>query len=90
MSEDLIAYHVARARGGAGMIILEGMSMHASFEVPSSYILAGTPDSVPGFRRLSHALHREGCKVLGQLFHPGAATRVSLDGTRLPRSRPPP
>ncbi len=84
VSDDLIAYHVARARGGAGMIILEGMSMHASFEVPSSYILAGNPDSVPGFGRLSHALHREGCKVLGQLFHPGAATRVSLDGTRLP------
>ncbi len=84
VSDDLIAYHVARARGGVGMIVLEGMSMHDSFEVPAHYILAGRSDCVPGFRRLAAAVHREGAALLGQLFHPGAAMRTSPDGTRLP------
>ena len=32
VTEDFIAYHEARARGGVGLIILEGMCFHPSFD----------------------------------------------------------
>ena len=35
VGEDLIRYHEARARGGAGLIILEGMNLHSTFSFPS-------------------------------------------------------
>ena len=82
VSDALIAYHEARARNGVGMIILEGMSAHESFEFPSTYISAGQRDSVPGFQKISRVMHNHGCRILGQLYHPGAAMRFSRDGSR--------
>ena len=84
VSDALIAYHKARARGGAGMIVIEGMSMHPSFDIAAGYLLAGEPGIVPGFRRLADAVHGHGCAILGQLFHPGAAARATIDGARRP------
>ena len=84
ISDALIAYHEARARGGAGMIVVEGMSMHSSFDLAAGYLLAGEPGIVPGFRRLADAIHGHDCVILGQLFHPGAAIRATLDGARRP------
>ncbi|MBN35672.1 MAG: oxidoreductase [Rhodospirillaceae bacterium] len=84
VADSLIAYHEARAEGGAGMIIVEGMSMHPSFDIRSGYLLAADPEVVPGFRQLSDAVHCHDTVLLGQLFHPGAAMRSTLDGSRRP------
>ncbi len=84
VGDRLIAYHEARARGGVGMIVVEGMSMHESFDIPSGYILAGRPEVIPGFSRLSEVVHRHDTKLLGQLFHPGVAMRATLDGSKRP------
>ncbi|MCW5656760.1 MAG: hypothetical protein KIT60_03580 [Burkholderiaceae bacterium] len=40
MSDDLIAYHAARARGGVGLTILEVMSVHPQVQWGSA---AGAP-----------------------------------------------
>ena len=84
VGERMVAYHAARAAGGVGMIVIEGMSMHESFDVESGYVLAGRPGVVPGFARLADAVHAHGTKLLGQLFHPGAAMRTTHDGSRRP------
>ncbi len=84
VSERLIAYHEARAAGGVGMIVTEGMSMHPSFDIAAGYLLAGAPESVPGFAALAAAVQRHGCRILGQLFHPGPAMRTTPDGARRP------
>jgi len=84
VGDRMIAYHEARARGGVGMIVMEGMSMHESFDIPSGYILAGRPEVVPGFTKLSQAVQRHDTKLLGQLFHPGVAMRATLDGSKRP------
>ncbi|MBC6440104.1 MAG: FAD-dependent oxidoreductase [Rhodospirillales bacterium] len=84
VAEPLIAYHEARARGGVGMIVVEGMSMHPSFGIASGYLLADRPEIVPGFRRLAERIHAHGTTIVGQLFHPGAAMRGTLDGSRRP------
>ena len=82
VGERLLAYHEARARGGVGLIIVEGMSMHPSFDNPSKYISGGEPDVVPGFAKLARAVHGHDCRLFGQLFHPGASNRASADGSK--------
>jgi len=82
VGDELVAYHEARAAGGAGLIVLEGMGFDATFGYPELYLFAGTDDCIPGLRRLADACHGHGCKVFGQLFHAGRAVRASHDGSR--------
>ena len=84
VSNQLRAYHESRAAGGAGLIILEGMSPHHTFDDPSRFISAGDPGVIPGFKNLARGCHAHGCKVFGQLFHGGSSIRSSLDGSRRP------
>src|SRR4029079_9165228 len=70
-SEALIAYHVARAKGGAGLIIVQVVGVHESARYTSD-LLMGTDDGcIRPFARMIEAIHKEGTKVLIQLFHPG-------------------
>ena len=68
ISDDLIEYHVARARGGVGMSVLEATAVH-----PSSVLgLVGyTDDIIPTYRRLTDALAPYGMKMFQQLWHGG-------------------
>ncbi|RJG04272.1 FAD-dependent oxidoreductase [Noviherbaspirillum sedimenti] len=68
IGEDFIAYHVARAKGGCGLTILEGASVHSS----SRLHLALFNDAiVPGFRQLMDAVRPYGMRVFQQLWHGG-------------------
>tara|TARA_B100001123_G_scaffold410925_1_gene506592 strand:- start:2749 stop:4713 length:1965 start_codon:yes stop_codon:yes gene_type:complete len=82
VSDELIAYHEARARGGAGLIILEGMAFHPSFAFESAYLNAGRDDIIPGMTALARACRGQGTAVFGQLFHAGRSVRYSHDGSR--------
>ena len=82
VSDELIAYHEARARGGAGLIILEGMAFHPSFAFESAYLNAGRDDIIPGMTELARACRGHGTAVFGQLFHAGRSVRYSHDGSR--------
>ena len=79
ITQAFIAYHEARARGGAGLIITEAVSAHESAYfnefVPSGFL----DESIPGFRQLATTLHSHDCAVIGQLFHPGAEVAAILD-----------
>jgi 2,4-dienoyl-CoA reductase-like NADH-dependent reductase (Old Yellow Enzyme family) len=68
VSDDLIGYHAARARGGVGLSIIEATAVH-----PSSVLgLIGYDDSViPGYRRLMDAIRPLGMRVFQQLWHGG-------------------
>ena len=80
--EELIAYHEARARGGVGLIVLEGMCLHVTHAFTSGYLLATSDAIIPGFRTLAKRCHAHGAKIFGQLFHAGRAIRMSHDGSR--------
>ena len=82
VTDDLIAYHRARARGGAGLIILEGMTVHPSYGFEDSFLYAGSDRIVDGMRRLGQSCRDEGTAVFGQLFHAGRGVRLSHDGSR--------
>jgi 2,4-dienoyl-CoA reductase-like NADH-dependent reductase (Old Yellow Enzyme family) len=70
-TDDFIAYHEARARGGAGMIVLEAAAVHSSGLLTSKTLAAYLPESGPAFRRVADAMRPHGTCLLVQLFHGG-------------------
>ena len=82
VSDDLIAYHLARARGGVGLIILESMTVHPSYGFEEAFLYAGSDRIVDGLARLGASCRAEGTPVFGQLFHAGRGVRLSHDGSR--------
>ncbi len=80
---ELIAYQEARARGGAGLVIIEVAAIHETAFFSSHTIKGYLDDCIPGYQRLAEAVHNHGCKVFGQLFHPGREVFGGrADGTR--------
>jgi 2,4-dienoyl-CoA reductase-like NADH-dependent reductase (Old Yellow Enzyme family) len=82
VTDDLIAYHETRARGGVGLIIMESMTIHPSYGFEESFLYAGSDRIVEGLNRLVTSCRNEGTAVFGQLFHAGRAVRLSHDGSR--------
>ena len=79
ITDAFVAYHEARARGGAGLIITEAVSAHESAYF-NEYVPSGFLDeSIPGFRQLAEVVHGHDCGLIGQLFHPGAEVAAILD-----------
>ncbi|MET0987733.1 MAG: NAD(P)-binding protein, partial [Steroidobacteraceae bacterium] len=67
IDDQFIAYHRARAQGGAGLSILEAASVH-----PTSLLSYAVDDSTcRGFERLLQAVRPHGMRVFQQLWHGG-------------------
>ncbi|WOX26385.1 FAD-dependent oxidoreductase [Streptomyces solicathayae] len=81
VTDDLIAYHEARAAGGVGLIVLQVSGVHESARYTNHVLMATEDACVPGYARLAEAVHRHGTKIFGQLFHPGREILESKDGT---------
>ena len=77
----MIAYHEARARGGAGLIVTEVALVHPSAVFVADPIRVDTDDCIPGYRRLAEVIHGHDCGLIAQLFHPGREMLASEDGT---------
>ena len=68
ITDRLIDYHAARAKGGVGLTILEGASIHPS----SAASLSNYDDSViDGYRKLMAAIRPHGMRVFQQIVHTG-------------------
>lgn len=70
-TEDMIAYHEARAKGGVGLIILEAAAVHESAKVTSKTIRGYDPRIIDEYRKIADAIHPYGTKLFAQLFHGG-------------------
>jgi len=80
-NEDLAAYHEARAKGGAGLVVIEVAGVHPTAIYTHATIMADSDACIPGYKLIAAAVHRHGCKAFGQLFHPGRENFESLDGS---------
>ena len=87
-SEQHAAYYEARARGGAGLIITEEHSVHATDWPYEKMIHAFRDDVVPGYRRITRSVHRHGTPIFAQINHNGG--QASSMYTRLPVWAPSP
>jgi 2,4-dienoyl-CoA reductase (NADPH2) len=87
-TEQHAAYYAARAAGGAGLIITEEHSTHVT-DWPYEKLIHGfDPRVVPGYRRITDAVHAHGVPVLAQLNHNGG--QASSMYSRLPVWAPSP
>ena len=78
-NDRLVAYHEARARGGAGLIITEAARVHESVGV--GLLDAATDACIPGYRRVAEAVQRHDCAVFGQVAHQGIYAAFTDDGS---------
>jgi 2,4-dienoyl-CoA reductase-like NADH-dependent reductase (Old Yellow Enzyme family)/thioredoxin reductase len=70
-TDDFVAYHEARARGGAGLVVLEATAVHSS-GLLTPHTLAGYRDEiVPALRSVAEAVRPHGTRLFVQLFHGG-------------------
>ncbi len=73
-SERQLAYYEARARGGAGLIMVEDAVVHVSAAIGFGEIgLPAIYDDkfIPGWKKLNDVIHAAGAKTCIQLWHPG-------------------
>jgi mycofactocin system FadH/OYE family oxidoreductase 2 len=87
-SRQHAAYYAARAAGGAGLIITEEHSTHPT-DWPYEKLIHGfSAEVVPGYRRITEAVHAHDVPVLAQLNHNGG--QASGMYSRLPVWAPSP
>src|SRR6202044_2806319 len=80
------AYYAARAAGGAGMIIPEEQSTHRTDGPYEKLIQGFRPAVIPGYRRITAAVHAHGVPILAQLNHNGGQSSGMY--SRLPVQAP--
>lgn len=81
VTDRLIAYHEARAKGGAGLIIAQVAGVHPTARYTAHMLMADSDDCIVGYRKLADALHKHGTTLFAQLFHPGREIMETDDGT---------
>src|SRR5947209_10119182 len=70
-TDDLVAYHEERARGGVGLIVTESHAVHPTGKMSGRFLNAYDPAVVLGFAKIAAAVHAQGAKIFGQLTHGG-------------------
>ncbi|MEA5003152.1 MAG: FAD-dependent oxidoreductase [Christensenella sp.] len=72
VSKQLIDYHVARAKGGCALNIVEVASVHAP-SAPRKFVAIYDDQFIPGLKQLTDAIHAAGGKASLQLWQGGLA-----------------
>lgn len=70
-SERQMYYWGERAKGGAGLIITEEMSVHPTDMAYEKLIDVYHPEVIPGFRKITDYVHQFDAKIFAQLNHNG-------------------
>lgn len=69
VSQRLIDYLEARAKGGVGLIIVEVTAPSLQCNVSNYQLTLGDDSYIPGFRDLAEVVHRYGARIAVQLQH---------------------
>ena len=79
VTDRLIAYHRARAEGGAAMIVSELLNVHPTSSGAPILVSAHDAANDDGFARWAEAVAGAGCLLIGQLGHIGRQQLWGLD-----------
>ena len=66
-----VAYYRERALGGAAMIVMEPMPVHAAAVLTRGNFRHSDDSVIPHFRRITDACHEHDSVILQQLYHVG-------------------
>ncbi len=78
VSDRLIAFHEARAKGGVGLITVEVSTVEVKQKYQPQSLTLGADEYIAGHRRLTDRMHAYGAKVQPQITHPGPESLVWL------------
>jgi 2,4-dienoyl-CoA reductase-like NADH-dependent reductase (Old Yellow Enzyme family)/thioredoxin reductase len=76
-TDDFVAYHEARGRGGVGLVVLEATAVDPSGLLTSHTLGGYLPEIVDGYQRVAAAVQPHGTRLFVQLFHGGREQIVS-------------
>lgn len=80
-TERHVAYHRARARGGAAMVTFEAIRvMENSLGRPQG-VAGYMPECIPAYRRVTDAVHEEGALFFAQICHLGRQIEGEFERT---------
>ncbi|WP_125099747.1 NADH:flavin oxidoreductase [Leucobacter chromiireducens] len=79
VSDELIEYHAAPARGGVGMTTVAYLATSPEGRTSGDQIY-WRPAALPGLRRLTEEIHKTGAKVSAQIGHAGPVADPSSTG----------
>jgi 2,4-dienoyl-CoA reductase-like NADH-dependent reductase (Old Yellow Enzyme family) len=80
VTDDCIAYYLARVHGGTGLITVEMAAPEKAGRHRRREVGIYDDRFIPGLTRLVDAIHRGGAKASIQLGHAGGHTRVDICG----------
>jgi 2,4-dienoyl-CoA reductase-like NADH-dependent reductase (Old Yellow Enzyme family) len=81
LTERCVSYYLERARGAAGLIIVEPVAVSPDGRPTANTLLLDDDRYVPMHARLCDLLHAEGATVFLQLMHAGRKTSSHLTGS---------
>jgi len=82
VNDRLVDFFRARARGGAGMIIVSHASPHPLGRAYPCSLALWDDKYIPGLARLTSAVKREGCRIGIHIVHAGKYAPSSLIGAQ--------
>ncbi len=79
MTDALIDYHLAVARGGVGLTTVAYLAVAPEGRTHREQIVVG-PDTRDGLARLAEAIHETGAAIAGQVGHAGPVANGRSNG----------
>lgn len=70
VTDALVAHYAARAKGGVGLIVTEVTTVEPTYIYLPGDMSIHDDSFIPGWKKLTDAVHQYGCKIIPQLFHP--------------------
>ena len=80
VTDELVAHYSARAKGGVGLIVTEVTTVEPVYVYLPGDMSICDDSYIPGWKKLTDAVHQYGTKILPQLFHP-AYMAFQIPGT---------
>lgn len=70
VTDALVAHYAAHAKGGVGLIVTEVTTVEPTYIYLPGDMSIHDDSFIPGWKKLTEAVHQYDCKILPQLFHP--------------------
>ena len=70
VTDALVEHYAARAKGGVGLIVTEVTTVEPTYIYLPGDMSISDDSYIPGWKKLTDAVHQYGAKILPQLFHP--------------------
>lgn len=81
VGDDVVEYYAERARGGAGLIVVEATYVEQEGKRLHHNAMLHEDRFIPGMRKIVEAVHAEGTKIALQLNHGGRESTPAVSGS---------